>query len=150
VMHDGTDSVGGLCGTGERISDLRQIRRVSIQQTLRDTDAVARRRYGLVDLMRNGGTELPHRHDAVRVRQLHLRFAQLPLAADDLQGNGRLRGEVRDHLDLTLRKGLYALPPDRHRPDQLVVSEHRHEETRPSTQFGYDHSLSLFRRAEFL
>jgi hypothetical protein len=67
------------------------------------------------------------------VRQLHLQLAKLPLAAGDVQGNGSLRGEVRDQFDLFLRKGLYALPPNTKRSDQLVVSEHRHVEERPNT-----------------
>ena len=68
TLKDGTDSVGSLRSTGERISDLRQIWRVSIQQTKRDTDVVARRRNGLVDLMCNRGAEFPHCYDAVRMR----------------------------------------------------------------------------------
>jgi hypothetical protein len=55
------------------------------------------------------------------VRQLHLHLAQLPLAAGDLQCNGRLRSEVCDQFDLFLRKGLYALSPKRERSDYLVV-----------------------------
>jgi hypothetical protein len=76
----------------------------------RSNDVVARRRNGLVDLMCNRGGKLPHRYDAVRVRQLHLQLAKLPLAAGNLQGNGSLRGEVGDQFDLVLRKGLYAPP----------------------------------------
>jgi hypothetical protein len=37
---------------------------------------------------------------------LHLQLAQLPLAASDLQGNGRLRGEVRDQFNLFLLFGV--------------------------------------------
>jgi hypothetical protein len=38
---------------------------------------------------------LPHRYDAVRVRQLHLQLAKLPLATRNLQGHGGLCSEVR-------------------------------------------------------
>ena len=61
-----------------------------------------------------------------------MQLAQLPLAAGDLQGNGRLRGEVRDHFNLVLRKGLYAPPPKTKRSDRLVVSEQRQDEDRPN------------------
>jgi hypothetical protein len=66
---------------------------------------------GWFDLMGNRGGELPHRYDAVRMRQLHLQFPKLPLAAGNLQGNGSLHGEVCDPFDLVLRKGLYAPRP---------------------------------------
>ncbi len=78
----------------------------------RRNDVVARRRNRLIDLMCDGGAEFLHRYDAVRVRQLHLQLAQLPLAAGDLQSNGSLRGEVRDQLNLVLRKGHRAPPPN--------------------------------------
>jgi hypothetical protein len=73
--------------------------RVSIQEMQRRNDVVARRRNRLIDLMCDRGAEFPHCYDAVRVRQLHLLLAQLPLAAGDLQGNGRLRSEVCDQFD---------------------------------------------------
>jgi hypothetical protein len=51
------------------------------------------------------------------VRQLRLQLAVLPLAADGVQGNGSLRGEVRDQFNLFLRKGLYAVPHKAKRSD---------------------------------
>jgi hypothetical protein len=44
------------------------------------------------------------------VRQLHLQLAKLPLAAGNLQGNGSLRGEVRDQLNLVLRPEMMLSP----------------------------------------
>jgi len=35
------------------------------------------------------------------MRELRLQLVLLPLATDNLQGNGRLRGEVRDQFDLS-------------------------------------------------
>src|SRR4029079_16540510 len=81
---DGTGSVSIVGSTGERFSDFLQIWRVSIQETQRRADVVARRRNGLVDLMCNRSSELPHRYDAVRVRQLHVQLAKLPLSAGNL------------------------------------------------------------------
>ena len=40
------------------------------------------------------------------MRQLRLRLAVLPLATDNLQGNGRLRSEIRNQFDLFLLKVL--------------------------------------------
>ena len=74
---------------------------------------------------------------------LHLQLAKLPLAAGDLQSNGSLRGEVHEQLKLVLRKGLYAPPPKTKRSDELVVSEHRHDEDRPNANFGYILSYSF-------
>ena len=102
----------------------------------RRNDVVARRRNRLIDLMCDRGAEFPHCYDAVRVRQLHLQLAKLPLATGDLQGNRSLRGEVRDQFDLFLLKGLYSPPHKTKRSDELVVSEHRHEKTGPNTRFG--------------
>jgi hypothetical protein len=45
------------------------------------------------------------------MRQLRLQLALLLLATDNLQGNGRLRSEVRDQFDFFLRKVFYAQPP---------------------------------------
>src|SRR5215469_5551075 len=61
-----------------------------------------------------------------------LAFTQGLLATGDLQDNGSLGSEVRDQFDLFLRKGLYALPPNTKRSDQLVVSEQRQDEDRPN------------------
>jgi hypothetical protein len=63
---------------------------------------------GLLEFVDNRGGELPEGGDAVRVRQLGLQLAVLPLATDNLQGNGRLRSEVRNQFDLFVRKVLYA------------------------------------------
>jgi hypothetical protein len=52
-----------------------------------------------------------HGCDTIGTCKLDLQLAQLPLAAGDLQGNRRLRGEISDQFDLILRKGLYALSP---------------------------------------
>ena len=81
---DGIDSVSVLNSSGERLCDLLQIRRVSIQEMQRRNDVVARRRNRLIDLMCNRGAEFPHCYEAVCVRQLHLLLAKLPLAAGDL------------------------------------------------------------------
>src|SRR5262249_33894317 len=54
-----------------------------------------------------------------------------------------LRSEVGDKLDLVVCEGLYVHPRNSHRPDELVASEHRHEEDRPSARFGQGHSVSL-------
>jgi len=45
-----------------------------------------------------------HRGHAIGVRELHLQLVLLPLATDNLQGNGRLCSEVCDQFDLFLRK----------------------------------------------
>src|SRR5262249_29163444 len=116
-------------------------------------DVVARRRNRLVDPMFNRGAEFPHCYDAVRVRQLHLQLAQLPLAASDLHSNCSLRGEVRDQFDLFLRKGLYAPPPNTKRSDRLVVSEQRQDEDRPnapydSLSFSFSHRIAFEMRGE--
>jgi hypothetical protein len=65
----------------------------------------------LFHFMDDRGQELAHRGHAIGVRELRLQLALLPLATDNLQGNGRLRSEVCDQFDLSLRKGLYAQPP---------------------------------------
>jgi hypothetical protein len=72
---------------------------------------------GLLEFMDNRGGELPDGGDAVRVRQLRLQLTVLPLATDNLQGNGRLRSEVSDQFDLFLRKRLYALSSKSKRSD---------------------------------
>ena len=56
------------------------------------------------------GGELAHRGHAIGVRELRLQLVLLPLATDNLQGNGRLCSEVCDQFDLFLRKVLYAQP----------------------------------------
>src|SRR5262249_35149502 len=142
-VDDGTDSVSVLGSSDERFSDLLQIRRVSVQKMQRRNDVVARRRNRLIDLMGNGGAEFPHRYDAVRVRQLHLQLAKLPLAAGNLQGNGSLRGAVRKQFDLLLRKGLFAQSPNSKRSDKLVVSEHGQDEARPKARFSQVHGRSV-------
>src|SRR6516162_7723073 len=104
----------------------------------------------LLEFMDNRRGELPEGGDAVRVRQLHLQLAVLPLATDNLQGNGRLRSEVCDQFDLFLGKGLHALSPKRKRSDYLVVSEHWNEEERPLAPFNQSLCESLSRTIEFM
>src|SRR6516164_4577368 len=109
--------VSVLNSSGERFSDLLQIRRVSTQESQRRNDVVARRRNRLLDLMCNRSAEFPHCYEAVRVRQLHLQLAVLPLATDNFQGNGRLRSEVCDQFDFLLRKGFDVLSQQSKRAD---------------------------------
>src|SRR6516165_5629966 len=115
VIFDPVDDVCGPTGFGhntiERFPSFAQIRRLHLQKILSRTSVIARRRDRLDDLMGDRLTQLFHGCDTIGTCQLDLQLAQLPLAAGDLQGNGRLRGEISDQFDLVLRKGLYALSP---------------------------------------
>jgi hypothetical protein len=44
------------------------------------------------------------------VRQLHLHLPKLPLATDNLQGNGSLGGEVRDQFGSILARPMLSTP----------------------------------------
>src|SRR4029077_8307708 len=87
--------------------------------------------------MSNRGGELAHGSDAVGMRQLALHLAILPLTAGALQRNGRLRGEVRDQVNLRVGERLYLGAGNTDCTNQLIFLEHRHEEQCPSAErFG--------------
>ena len=104
----------------------------------------------LLEFMDNRRGELPEGGDAIRVRQLRLQLAVLPLATDNLQGNGCLRSKVSNQFDLFLGKGLHALSRKSKRSDQLVVSEHRHDEERPLVPFHQSGCERFSRTVEFM
>ena len=69
VFNDGIDD--GI----EGLPDLFQIRGVAAKPAQSGIGAGDCRGYRLADLMGDRGRELPHRRDAIGVRELHLRFA---------------------------------------------------------------------------
>ncbi len=94
--NDVTRSMASLNNISERLPRFLQIRRLAIQPAQYRLRVGGRRGNGLFHFMDNRSRELPHRCDAVRVRQLHLQLTILSLATGNLQSNGSFRSEVRD------------------------------------------------------
>ena len=67
---------------GERLPNLLQIRRLGVEPEQTGLGVEDRRGHRLADLVSDRGGELPHRRDAVRVRQrgLHLAISLLAFA----------------------------------------------------------------------
>src|SRR6516225_243954 len=77
---DLADSIAVSKDTIERLPGLLQIWRFFAQPAQRGSGIVDRCCDRLVDFMGNRGRELPHRRDAIRMRQLHLCLVVAPLA----------------------------------------------------------------------
>ena len=83
-LTDPADDVAGaiavLDDASERLPRLLQMRWLTIQPAQRRLGVGDRRGDRLVHFMGDRGGELPHRRDAVGMRQLHLHLAVAPLA----------------------------------------------------------------------
>ena len=77
---DPADDVDGSIafsdGMTERFPDLRQMRWLGVQPVQSRLGIVDPRRNRLHDFMGNRGRQLPHRRDAIDVREFRLRFVQ--------------------------------------------------------------------------
>ena len=86
-LDEGTDPADDVAGAidvlddpTERLPDLLDIRLLQAEPAQAGLGIGDRRGDRLADLMGDRGGELPHRRDAVRVRQLHLDLVVSPLA----------------------------------------------------------------------
>src|SRR5580704_5948678 len=118
LLRKGADSVNDVTRSHAVMNEfcehplhLFQMGRSTLQKTQSRLSVDDRGSDRLFHFMDDRGQELAHRGHAIGVSELRLQLALLPLATDNLQGNGRLRSEVCDQFDLSFRKALYAQPP---------------------------------------
>jgi hypothetical protein len=85
------------------------------------------------------------------VCQLRLQVVILPLSTGALQGNGRLRGEVHDQIDLPVRERLHSITSERdYSYNHLVHEQRRAQECSNPSRVHHSDNVRITLTIEFM